>query len=447
MATIHLDDALEKQSTPEVAPMRSFDPAIGPELPMELLVAVEERQTTTSASKPHRRPQWLHPAIMLRVLAACSAVMLGAWYLSERLLLVSSLEGVVTAPLVVLRSPINGKVRIEEAIEPAIGVRAGQALFTLIDDQVDERVLADLQARLSTMDEAEQTVLKRVADLEDLRATLQERSRLHRNATIKRLEAMINEAKAAREGARAQLTLSQAELTRVRALTAHGVQSATQQDGAEAGARRAFFEVERLSAVIERIRAELEATRNGMMIGDGYSDVPYSLQRMDELSIRISELSAERNTLDRTRRELIARLASEKEHLDLLRTETVHSPANGLIWSLGVADGARVSRGDILGEFTDCRYSYVEATLPERGFDTVHPGALVRVRLSSDTHELPGIVRSLRGSGATGTTARAASIERVGTGLMTVVVEINPEAMTAHPAGACQIGRSAKVLF
>jgi hypothetical protein len=57
MATIHLDDALEKQGTPEVAPMRSFDPAIGPELPMELLVAVEERQTTTSASKPHRRPQ------------------------------------------------------------------------------------------------------------------------------------------------------------------------------------------------------------------------------------------------------------------------------------------------------------------------------------------------------------------------------------------------------
>ena len=83
--------------------------------------------------------------------------------------------------------------------------------------------------------------------------------------------------------------------------------------------------------MIERIRAELEATRNGMMIGDGYSDVPYSLQRMDELSIRISELSAERKTLDRTRRELTARLASENEHLDLLRTETVHSPANGLI--------------------------------------------------------------------------------------------------------------------
>src|SRR3954468_24390795 len=62
----------------------------------------------------------------------------------------------ITAPLVVLRAPINGKVRIEEAIEPATGVHAGQALFTLTDDQVDERILADLQARLSTMDEAEQ---------------------------------------------------------------------------------------------------------------------------------------------------------------------------------------------------------------------------------------------------------------------------------------------------
>ena len=112
-----------------------------------------------------------------------------------------------------------------------------------------------------------------------------------------------------------------------------------------------------------------------------------------------------------------------------------------------MADGTRVSRGDILGEFTDCRYSYVEATLPERGFDTVHPGASVRVRLSNGTNELPGIIRSLRGSGAAGTTARTASIERVGSGLMTVVVEIDSEAMAAQPAGACQIGRSAKVLF
>ena len=162
MATIHLDDALEKQSTPEVAPMPAFDPAISPELPLELLVAVEGRQATTSAPKPYRRPRWLHPAIMLRVLAACSAVVLGAWYLSDRLLLVSSLEGVVTAPLVVLRAPINGKVRIEEGIEPAASVRAGQALFTMIDDQVDERVLADLRARLNTMDEAEQAVLTRI---------------------------------------------------------------------------------------------------------------------------------------------------------------------------------------------------------------------------------------------------------------------------------------------
>src|SRR4051812_10060444 len=129
MAKIPLNHALEGQSTPEVAPMPTFDPAVSPELPIELLITGERRQVTTGAPKPHRRPQWLHPAIMLRVLAACGAVLLGAWYLSERLLLVSSLEGVVTAPLVVLRAPINGKVRIEEAIEPATGVHAGQALF------------------------------------------------------------------------------------------------------------------------------------------------------------------------------------------------------------------------------------------------------------------------------------------------------------------------------
>jgi hypothetical protein len=91
----------------------------------------------------------------------------------------------------------------------------------------------------------------------------------------------------------------------------------------------------------------------------------------------------------------------------LLREVAVTSSAAGLVWSLGVADGARVSRGDVLGEFADCSRTYVEATLPERGFAVVRLGATVRVRLSSGTAELPGTVRSLHGAGAAGTTSYA----------------------------------------
>jgi len=144
-----------------------------------------------------------------------------------------------------------------------------------------------------------------------------------------------------------------------------------------------------------------------VVIGDGFADAPYSLQRLDEMTMRVSDLTTEQNALGRTRRELTERLAAEEKHLMLLREEAVTSSAAGLVWSLGVADGARVSRGDVLGEFADCSRTYVEATLPERGFAVVRLGATVRVRLSSGTAELPGTVRSLHGAGAAGTTSYA----------------------------------------
>jgi multidrug resistance efflux pump len=394
------------------------------------------------------RREWLRPAVLLRLATAVAALAVGGWYLGERLLLVSSLEGVVTAPLVVLRAPIDGRVRLAETIAPAAGVRAGQPLFTVVDDRVDDRSAVDLRARLDSANQAELALVQRIADLQHLKDALLQRSGLHRDANVQRLAALIGEAEASREGARAQLTRSRAELVRIKQLAAHQVQSAAKLEQAEAQTRQDFFEVERLSATIQRAKVELEAANRGVMLGDGYSDVPYSLQRIDEVTMRLSELTAEQDALRRSRQELEAKLTAEAARVDQLRAETVNSPATGLVWSLGVADGARVSRGDVLGEFTDCRQSYVEATLPERGFDAIHPGAPVRVRLARGLDDLPGTVRSLRGAGATPSTlARAATIESVGSGMMTVVVDIDPQAMASQPAGPCQIGRSAKVLF
>ena len=167
--------------------------------------------------------------------------------------------------------------------------------------------------------------------------------------------------------------------------------------------------------------------------------------------MRLADLTAERASYYRMRRELTSRLAAEERRLKLLREEAVPAPTTGLVWSLGIADGARVSRGDVLGEFADCGRSYVEATLPARGFDIVRPGDEVRVRLSSPfsrtAEEVPGTVRSLRGAGAAGTAASAASVERTGSGLIKVVVDVDQAALVALSSGRCQIGRSATVLF
>jgi multidrug resistance efflux pump len=427
-------------------PPASREGTILEQLP-EPRVATPPRAPRTGETKPGGHKRRLRPVILLRILAAAGAIALAAWYLTDRLLMVSSLEGVVSAPLVPLRAPIDGRVRIGEAIEPGGAVRAGQTLFTLVDDQVDERALVDLRVRLATIDDAEQTIVNRVTVLEGLRSTLRERASLYQAATVRRLEAMLVEAEAAHKGAQVQLGLSRIELRRSRDLAGRRLESAAKLDDADAGARRADFEVERSAASSAKLRAELASARQGVVVGEGFADAPYSLQRLDEIALRLSDVAVERDALARSRRELTERSAEEERRLALLREAAVRSPATGLVWGLGVADGARVSRGDVLGELADCRRSYVEATLPERGFESVRPGDAVRVRLSSSTKDIPGIVRSLRGAGAIDSGARAAAIVRPGSGLMTVAVEVDAAAMAAQPAGACQLGRSAKVLF
>ena len=162
---------------------------------------------------------------------------------------------------------------------------------------------------------------------------------------------------------------------------------------------------------------------------------------------RVQLHRAERAGATRTQRELAERLAVEEQRLQRLGRDAVHSPAVGLVWNLAVADEARVARGDTLAEIAQCGRSFVEATLPERGFDVVRPGDAVRVRLSSGTGDIPGMVRSVRGAGAIGASGRAAGVQRGETGMMWVVVDIDAAALSKQPAGDCQIGRTAKVLF
>jgi hypothetical protein len=47
-------------------------------------------------------------------------------------------------------------------------------------------------------------------------------------------------------------------------------------------------------------------------LGEGYGDVPYSQQRVDELSARVIEAKAERENLQQTQQEFASRLAEEQ---------------------------------------------------------------------------------------------------------------------------------------
>jgi multidrug resistance efflux pump len=209
---------------------------------------------------------------------------------------------------------------------------------------------------------------------------------------------------------------------------------------AQAEVKQTAFKVDRMNADVERARIELASAQKGVVVGDGFADVPYSQQRIDEVVLRLSNMKAELEALELNEREFRERFAAESKRLTTLQNASVSGPAAGLISSLRVADGARVSSGDLLAEFVDCSRSYVEATVPERGFAVVQPGHSVTVDLAGGPTAVPGTVRSLHG-GSSGSAGKAARVDK--TGLITVIVDVD----LAQMGSSCQIGRSAKVSF
>jgi hypothetical protein len=365
-----------------------------------------------------------------------------------RLLLTSSLDAVVSAPLIPIRAPINGRVRIGEAVAPGGAVHAGQILFTLADDQVDERALVDVQARLATIGEAAQTNARRMTVLKGKQFILQQRASLYRDATVQRPAAMLAEAEAAHGSAQIQLSLSRIELARTRDLAARGVQSRARLGEAETVAGRAAFEVERLGTHTEQLQAELGSARRGVVIGDGFADAPYSLQRLDEMTMRVSDLTTEQNALGRTRRELTERLAAEEE--------TPHAAARGGRDKLRGRPGLEPGRGRRGPGVARRRAGRIRRLQPY-----LRRGDAARARLRGGTAGRHGPRAALErhgGAARHGALAprrwgrrhdelRAASIEQVRSGLMTVVVDVDPAALARHSAGACQLGRSSKVCW
>ena len=83
-----------------------------------------------------------------------------------------------------------------------------------------------------------------------------------------------------------------------------------------------------------------------------------------------------------------------------LSEATIVSPSLSFVQSVRVSKGSYVIKGTVLCELVDCDNSYVEASIPEKGFDKVRLGQKATVYLYGNQNSIPGVVISVRGAGA-----------------------------------------------
>jgi len=394
---------------------------------------------------PKRAPSWWRFSKLSLALAFLAAA---AYFFHEQVWTATSLEGTVTSPLITIRSPIDGVVTVS-ATSLGAPVHQHEALFMIAAHQLDTRLRAELEAKLTAARQQTLVSDRKIAELSSLRHQLQARNQVHREATLAHLETVSAETTAELNRATAVMERTQHEVSRSTLLSGKGLISQAHQDDTVLAAQQARFDVARLTASLQRLAVERTAAKNGVLVREGYSDAPYSQQRSDELAARLIEANAERESLRQTQQELASRLGEEQRREDQIRTYAVNAPSNGMIWNLHIAADGVVARNSPLADVVDCQSAFVEATVPESRYDNVQIGETVQVKLLGNSRKLTGTIHAVRGQSAVvNRESLAASLTpRRTTEAMTVSVAIDPDALHRVSKGVCQIGRSAKVYF
>ncbi len=351
----------------------------------------------------------------------------------------ASMDAVVNAKLITIRSPIEGIVS-EVAPDASLGsdARASEPLFTIRNARADHGRLDDLARELATARVQRNGLKARLAALRSLYSDLNAQvamftatKRVQLQASIADLEAQFGAAEATRQQA-------EKDLARAKSLAKSGVQA---QTTLESRLRDATVATEASNSLKQRLvsaRADLRALDAGYFVGDSYNDRPSSKQQADNVSIRIAETTAELEAAEASLRNLNESYINEKRRTDARSTAHVSAPGAGQIWDVLVSPGEEVARGQPLARILDCSSGLVTGTVRKSVYERLSIGEAAQFKADAFSKTYTGRIVRLSTAGS----PEALAITSAGEGPYRVTVAV-PELSSL----TCGIGQSGRLVF
>jgi multidrug resistance efflux pump len=384
---------------------------------------------------------------VLRVSLGIALLVTSAGIYGPAILYTTAAEAVVNARVVAMKAPIEGEVVTGPPGEGSV-VRRGEVLFDVSNQTVDRARLDTLLAERAGLD----TKLANNAELTASLTAQQERSRRqsesYRQATVARLELMLKESRASVATARANAEDARLDHQRKSQLGAKGFASTAAVEQATQNLARTKAEVERTTAVADRVAEELKAAHGGIYVYQDRNNITYSEQHAEELALRLSEVAATRGELEARRAEIDREIAAETARIDRLTLATVAAPFDGVVWRPTVVTGGHVARDSAPLDLIDCSALYVTASLSSRKFDSIHRGdeAMVQIPASGDEHK--GWVVDIRAvEGAAQSERFAAPMPALSGRRILVLIRLDEDSHLARDSKYCGVGLKADVRF
>jgi len=356
----------------------------------------------------------------------------------------SSVEAVVNARLVTLRSPIDGQVTTRSSLPaPLSTIAEGDTIVRVVNSRGERTRLDDLRRQLSRLENERPSLAAKLATAEAARQDLARQAAQFRDGRLLQLEARIAEIQSSIEAAVARREEAAAAVERATSLARSGNVSTVElarltrdlsiAQQTETGARR------RLDAA----KVELIAARQGTYLGDSYNDRPSSVQREEEMRQRAADLTADLAHTDAETNWLNGEITSEQLHYISRSEADIKAPVAGRIWEMMTSPGEDVRAGQPLLKVLDCSGAVVTANVTENVYNRLQLGEPATFEPNDGASAIQGIITNL--TGASGAPANLA---------------INPDALSKEPyrvtvslpkadgvAKDCNIGRTGRVVF
>jgi multidrug resistance efflux pump len=380
--------------------------------------------------------------VLKTAIALAIAVVVG-WGPTQRLMQTTSVEAIVNAPLITLRSPIDGEIAAtSNPLAVGASYAPGTPIAKIIDRRADRARLDDLRRMIGQLEDERPTLQAKLANATALHAEFTEQTRQFQDGRVQQLEARAREVRSDISANRARREEAAAVLQRASELESRGAQSRATLDKARRDHEILIHTIAATEHRLKSIEIELAATRSGFFLGDSYNDRPRSAQRADEMQQQIGDLSAELKQRDARIARLKTELEGETARFADVSEVSIVAPSTGSVWEVFTAPGEQVRRGQELARMLDCNSAVVTAAVSESVYNRLRVGQPAKFRLRDGSKDLEGRIVHL-----TGVAAAPANFAIAPSALTRESYRVTVKVPDLAQSATCDLGRTGRVLF
>ncbi len=366
-----------------------------------------------------------------------------------RLFYTYSINAAVSARTVQIVAPIPGEITFDL---PLFGqqVKKGEAIASFFNPTVDKVKLEQLSIDQKYYKEritASETEITKNKELFD---ELSKSWKTYLDSMEQRTILTLHRTEDRQQQSLAALDMAWRDYNRKKDLAGRGFVSRSEYDTSKSRYQEAQETVDQDENDIRTYLSQIGALRQGISVNaDGRSDYPGQKQKMDDIQMKINDISSRIDEYKVKLKNIEDVRKAEGDRITLLANRKVDSPVNGAVWRLFSAKGTFVEQNTPIMEILDCSNVFVDVALPERLFEKIKPGQKAYIKLNGSSSEVEGEISYVRGG----------SIDPRVSGLMVglpnvqrqreiqVLVKFKEDSLKQVPGDFCHVGRTGQVRF